>query len=76
MRRLALPGSCYSPPAYSLPQVPAVQLPDDLRLRWCRQQLHLPQRHCALQLHAVGVGGHLDDWTLTKDLAEQRREEG
>lgn len=59
MRRLALPGSCYSPPAYSLPQVPAVQLPDDLRLRWCCQQLHLSQRHCALQLHAVGVGGHL-----------------
>ncbi|XP_026945662.1 seipin isoform X11 [Sagmatias obliquidens] len=40
-------------------QVPAVQLPDDLRFRWRRQQLHLPQRHRAVQLHAVGVAGHL-----------------
>uniref|UniRef100_A0A804HIJ7 Seipin n=1 Tax=Homo sapiens TaxID=9606 RepID=A0A804HIJ7_HUMAN len=39
--------------------IPAIQLPDDLRLHRCCQQLHLPQRHRALQLHAVGVGGHL-----------------
>lgn len=44
---------------FFLLQVPAVQLPNDLRLRRCCQQLHLPQRHRALQLHAVGVGRHL-----------------
>lgn len=54
VRRLVLSGNCLF-----LPQVSAVQLPDDLRLHRRRQQLHLPECHCALQLYAVGVGGHL-----------------
>lgn len=47
--------SLHSRPYFS-PQVPAIQLPHDLRLRGCGQQLHIPQCHRALQLYAVGVG--------------------
>uniref|UniRef100_A0A287BJR6 Seipin n=1 Tax=Sus scrofa TaxID=9823 RepID=A0A287BJR6_PIG len=55
-------------------QVPAVQLPHDLRLRRRRQQLHLPQCHRALQLHAVGVGRRLAPTPLSLQVNVRNRD--